>query len=54
MALKMEEEGHEPRNVGWPLEGGKLMETDSSLELPEGNTALQTPILQPVRAMLDF
>lgn len=43
LTLKMEKEGHESRNGGWPLEGGKGKETDSSVEPPERKRAPLTP-----------
>lgn len=35
--------GSGAKECGWPLENGKAKETNSPLQLPEGNAALPTP-----------
>ena len=39
--------GPQAQECGWPLEGANNKETDSFLELPERNTALETLMFQP-------
>lgn len=46
--------GHEPRNVGQPLEVGKGKDTDSPRELPERTQSCQPHVFSAVKLVLDF